>query len=128
MILSLTLPGPPRTKKNSARIMNRGTRRILRPSEAWLAWRDDVRRWWLQTFPASRRPTVPPAVEVNCAARIYRDARRGDAVGYYQGIADVLEELGVVENDRLIVAWDGSRLLLDPTNPRVELTLTRIEP
>jgi len=29
-----------------------------------------------------------------------------------------------VENDRLIVSWDGSRLLKDRDNPRVEIEIT----
>jgi hypothetical protein len=56
----------------------------------------------------------------------YRDAERGDAVGYYQGLADLLEKRGVVANDRLIMSWDGSRLLKDSANPRVELTLEEV--
>jgi hypothetical protein len=63
---------------------------------------------------------------VNCEARIYRDRNTGDAVGYYQAIADTLEKIGIVENDRLIVAWDGTRLLKDAENPRVEVTLSAV--
>jgi Holliday junction resolvase RusA-like endonuclease len=122
--IHLVLPGPARTKKNSATLQMRGRRRVLVPSDAWMAWRDRCRAWWLQSFTVSRRPVAPPDVPLNCRALIYRDAHRGDAVGYYQGVADVLEELGVVENDEQLVAWDGSRLLLDRDRPRVELTIT----
>ena len=63
----------------------------------------------------------------NCAALFYRDADRGDAIGYLTGLADVLEYLGVVSNDRLLARWDGSEMLVDRKNPRVEITLTAIE-
>jgi hypothetical protein len=62
----------------------------------------------------------------NCAAIFYRDANRGDAVGYYQGLADVLEKAQVITNDKFITQWDGSRLLVDRENPRVELVLTEV--
>jgi len=66
---------------------------------------------------------LPITDEVNCRALFYRDALRGDAVGYYQALADALEEAGIVKNDRLIVSWDGSRLLKDADIPRIEVTL-----
>lgn len=122
--LTLTIPGPPRTKKTHNRVVFvKGKPKVL-PSEQWIAWRDDVHRWWLQTFTASRRQAIASDVTVNCCALFYRDARRGDASGYYQGLADVLQFLEIVPNDAQIVQWDGSRLLTDPANPRVEVTLT----
>lgn len=121
----LTLPGPPRTKKNSATISRVGTRVVLRPSEAWMAWRDAVR---VAALRAGWHRHAPIAAPVNCAALFYRDARRGDACGYYQGLADVLEEIGVVDDDKRIEQWDGSRLLVDRADPRVVLTLTPLAP
>lgn len=104
----------------------RGDQKIIRPSQAWMAWRNTVRRWWLELPAVERRNRVPASVEVNCAALFYRDARRGDAAGYYQGLADVLQELEIVPNDGQIVQWDGSRLYVDRADPRVELTITRL--
>ena len=42
-------------------------------------------------------------------------------------LADALEEAGIVENDRLIVSWDGSRLLKDAATPRIEVMLEAVE-
>ena len=121
--IRITIPGIPRTKKNSGRIVPREGRHILLPSEAWQTWADSVvpsiRAW------AQRVKLVPLAYPVNCAALFYRDALRGDAVGFYQGLADLLEKAGIVENDKWIVSWDGSRLRKDASRPRVELVLTR---
>jgi hypothetical protein len=47
-------------------------------------------------------------------------------VGYYQGLADLLESRGILANDKHIVSWDGSRLLKDAARPRVELILTPV--
>ena len=123
-VVAITLPGPPRTKKNSANITMVGKRKIVKPSAAWLRWRDQVRKWFLEQPAIARRGFPLPVAEYNCSALIYRDAARGDAVGYYQGVADVLEEIGVVTDDVQFTQWDGSHLLLDRTNPRVEITIT----
>ena len=118
----LTIPGAPRTKKTSNKIWKVGNRKVVMPSEAWMAWRDDVVAHIAEHVPGVR--TMRLAVPLNCRALFYRDANRGDAVGYYQGLADVLEEIGLLADDEHIVSWDGSRLLLDRVNPRVEVTLT----
>lgn len=115
MGLSLTILGAPRTKKNHGSVIQRGKRRYHIPSAAWTKW-------------VHAAGVVPVGLgcikrDVNCRALFYRDALRGDAVGYYQGLADFLENRGLVLNDKLIVSWDGSRLLLDRENPRVEVTL-----
>ena len=125
--ITVIVPGAPRTKKNRGKIWKRGSRTVIRPAEPWLRWRDAVagegvlvngkRHWGVS-------PTLLPTGDWNAAAHFYRDRAAGDAVGYYQGVADVLEELGVVANDRQLVSWDGSRLFVDRANPRVELTLT----
>jgi len=91
------------------------------PSAAYTQWENGCKR-----ASAYDRRMQPITYEVNCAALIYRDKRVGDAVGYMQAIADCLEHLGIVENDRLIVSWDGTRLLKDADNPRVEVTLTAV--
>jgi hypothetical protein len=128
--IALVIPGAPRTKKTHNRVVRAGGRARVLPSEAWERWArtaavtvraDAARRhgpgWWLRTFPLA-------GDEYNVAALFYRDALRGDAVGYYQGLADALELAGIVANDRVLVSWDGSRLLLDRADPRVELTIT----
>jgi len=122
--ITLTLPGAPRTKKNRGKIWKAGKRTIIMPAQPWMDWRDSLVRWQVET---RFHPThLGFDYDLNCCALFYRDARRGDAVGYYQGLADVLEELCVVYNDRAITQWDGSRMLVDKANPRVELVLTPV--
>ncbi len=77
------------------------------PSHAYTAWEQHA---GLQIAVLKRKigDLLPITVPVNCRAIFYRDALRGDAVGYYQALADCLEKHGVVENDNLIVSWDGS--------------------
>lgn len=129
--LRLILPGIPRTKKTSNRVFhigqkcracNRGSRAVVQPSEAWTTWCDSLVRQVAPVLPITWHPIDFP---VNCLALFYRDAERGDAVGFYQGLADALEHIGIVANDKWIRSWDDSLLLKDAGNPRVELVLTR---
>lgn len=120
MTWTLTVLGAPRTKKTSNVLARAGARRVVLPSAAW-------RKWAKSAVVLIWSPGCPVTVPVNCAAVFYRDADRGDAVGYYQGLADLLEARGVVANDRLLVSWDGSRLAVDRARPRVEIVLTVAE-
>lgn len=120
----LVILGAPRTKKTSNQLVRTGRRpggrmRIL-PSQAWSNWvaLAHIKR---PGGPAWAVGTPPLDWPMNLRAHFYRDAERGDAVGYYQGLADLLEKRHVIENDALIRSWDGSRLLKDSGTPRVEL-------
>lgn len=132
-MITLTVPGAPRTKKTHNRIIlvkRRGQRprRIVMPSEAWENWAKVavIRIAAVSAGMKAEYPFPLPDRAYNCAAIFYRDANRGDAVGYYQGLADVLERAKVVSNDKYITQWDGSRLLIDRENPRVELVITEV--
>jgi hypothetical protein len=124
---------PPRTKKNSPQLIPHMARPILVPSEAYREWERAARSELIRSGEFIRstgdtalfwRACEPIGFPVNCRALIYRDRAVGDAVGYYQGLADFLEDAGVLENDRWIVSWDGSRMLKDAKNPRIEFELT----
>jgi Holliday junction resolvase RusA-like endonuclease len=117
----LTVHGAPRTKKNHGSVIQRGNRRFHIPSAAWTNWATDAPLTYRY---ATHAP--PIGVNVNCRALFYRDALRGDAVGFYQGLADLLEKRGIVTDDKVIVSWDGSRLLKDADRPRVEVQLEEV--
>jgi hypothetical protein len=70
---------------------------------------------------------LPRTAAYNVRATFYRDRNGpGDAVGYYQGLADLLEKRGIVANDRQLVSWDGTRITLDRDRPRVEVRLEEV--
>lgn len=124
MRVTFTIPGPPRTKKNSGRLVRAGKngRQRLLPSAAWVAWAEKATHD-IAAIKRGMRVGFPLTDAYNCKALFYRDANRGDAVGFYQGLGDLLEVSGIVCDDVQIVAWDGSRLLKDSANPRVEVEL-----
>lgn len=121
--LTMTLYGTPRTKKNSGRMaIGRDGKPHVFPSKYWTRWVKTV-----QANHGKKSAVTLPDVPYNCAAVFYRDANRGDANGYYQGLADLLETWGLLSDDKYIVSWDGSRLAVDRDRPRVEFTLTPVQ-
>ena len=52
------------------------------------------------------------------------DKRRPDLLNLEQATADILEKARVIENDRNIISFDGSRIVgIDKENPRCEIII-----
>ena len=51
-----------------------------------------------------------------------------DGLNLLATIDDLLVSTGILadDNSRIVVAHDGSRVLYDPQNPRVEITITKM--
>ena len=134
--ITFTLPVVPRTKKNSRTHVRKRAKTgnmitVPLPSDAYREMEALIKkeaslamvrleRWVAVAWLGLAQP-------LNCAAIFYRDANRGDANGYYQGLADALEAAGVLANDKWIIQWDGSRLRKDKNRPRIEVTLTAVD-
>jgi Holliday junction resolvase RusA-like endonuclease len=149
--LDFVILGAPRTKKtsNAIRCIERGSRCAgpggcglplarqrcgrcghEKPGRMAVFPSDQNRQWTATALPQLRLVVAgrdPLTVDVNVAAVFYRDADRGDATGYMQALADALQEAGVLKNDEQIKSWDGTRLRVDRTNPRIEVEITRME-
>jgi hypothetical protein len=121
LIITFTIHGAPRTKKNHGRTVTVRGKPLHLPSDAYTAW-DRSAQFLL--IPVRRQLGQPIAEPINCAALFYREAAIGDAVGYYQALADTPQKARIVVDDRLIVSWDGSRMLKDEKHPRVEVALS----
>src|SRR5690349_6221330 len=98
-ILNIVLLAPPRTKKNSGQFVSIGRgdkkRNIILPSPAYRAWEKLV----LSQAKQQGRD-IGIDYPVNARVTVYRERATGDAVGYYQAVADVLEKAGVLKDDR----------------------------
>lgn len=144
MTYTLVISGPARTKKTSDQFGTVKGKRMKFPSAAWRVWMRTAQIGFqggliLRAAPSLQRalyvatPMQMPSGAVawapldgafNCRALFYLDPRQhGDAVGYYQGLADLLEARYVIKNDRSLRSWDGSRLMHDHSSPRVEVAL-----
>lgn len=119
--LALTLTGPPRTKKN-------GTTLGIKQTPAYRRYRDAI---IAAIAPLRTTLGLPlPEAEYNIAAIYYVDRRgeRADKVGLDQGLYDALENAGVITNDWQFRTADGTRIVFDDPQPRVELTITPLDP
>lgn len=117
VIITITLPGSIRSKKNSKRIFARGPFKKVLPSKAYEKWEAIVRKSVLGSVTA---PLLDCPVSV--AAHVYYKGPQPDLSGCLESIGDALEGM-IWENDKQIISWDGSRLHHDKDNPRTEITV-----
>ena len=126
---TFTLPGAPRTKKNSSslewRWSPKAKKRVPKviPSQAWREWRTNLKAYCLPR-PEFRLRIQQP---VRVSAAFYCDNSHPDSHGLYNGLADVLQELEVVLDDNWIRDWDGSRVLDGADDPHTEVTITLLD-
>jgi Holliday junction resolvase RusA-like endonuclease len=112
---NLTLMGPPRTKKNS--LVALGVQ-----SPAYRKYRADA----LQQLQFAKRLEDR---DYNLSAQFYVDGwgKSADLTGLLQALADILQDAGIVTNDRQFAAFDGSRVHRDHDSEcRTELTITPV--
>ncbi len=126
MEAEITLTGRPITKKNSQRIIvnKRTGRPMVIPSPRYKVY-EEACLWQLKTY---RGPTFD--TPCNLQAVYYMPNRRSwpDLLGLLQATADILEEGGIIDNDRNFVSFEGSHIAgVDKHNPRVEIVITEVE-
>ena len=93
----------PRTKKNHTTLG-------IRQSPAYRAYRDLIIAGFAPLLAELELPL--PDRPYNLAATFYVDrwGERADLIGLLQGLADALENAGVVSDDRWFRAFDGARI------------------
>lgn len=123
-VLTLTLYGEPRTKKNSQRILRAGARRFIAPSEIYERYRDDC----IRQIPGPMRACVSEPVNVRCVYYM-PTRRRVDLNNLLEATTDILVDAGVLKDDcsSIVAGHDGSRVRRDRARPRAEITISRME-
>ena len=114
------IPGDPRTKKNSQRIIRQGGRRIPIPSDAFTNY---------QTACGYYLRPLGIDVPVNVACRFYMATRRRvDLVNLLEAIDDILTHYGVIADDYcgIVVSHNGSDVHWDKQHPRVEIEIAPV--
>ena len=119
----ITLPGEPRTKKNSGRIVMAGGKPMLLPSKQYKEYRE-VCLW---RIPAWQKARIAEPVNV-CCVYYMKTKRKVDLCNLLEATCDILVDAGVLadDNSSIVVSHDGSRVLLDRDNPHAEITITRL--
>lgn len=125
MIYEFTIPGPPVTKKNHSRAFKRGKRIVVLPSAPYERWAKTAILFARAEWNRNGRQALAEPVRVG--ATFYRARRTGDLINYCQALADVLQDAGVLVDDKWVYAWDGSRLDHDPGRPRIDVVLETME-
>lgn len=129
--MSITWQGRPISKKSSQRIIMRNGRRIIIYSKAY----DDLRKRVLPGLRELRDSLEKLGITLGTKdselhVRAVAHAGKGtepDLSGVLETIGDILQDGGVIENDRWVKSWDGSRVYThDKDHPRVELDITEL--
>ena len=123
-MLTYTIYGPPRTKKNSQQIRRTAAGRpFVAPSKAFV----EYERSCLAQIKTPYRPLSAP-VNVKCVYYM-PTKRRVDLTNLLEATDDILVKAGVLADDcaAVVAAHDGSRVLLDRQRPRVEIEITEME-
>lgn len=121
MVVAISIPLEPRTKKNSQRIIMVGRYPRILPSKAYIDY---------EKCCAHYIPELHINNPVNVEAHFYmKTKRRVDLVNLQEALCDVLVKYGCVEDDNssIICSMDGCRVLYDKENPRTEIIITNIK-
>lgn len=133
MTIKYTLKGDPRTKKNSPQIRYKGQRcpvckkgkiPFIMPSEAFKKYEERA-LWELRP-----RPREPISRRVNVKCLYYMQTRRDvDLNNLLEATCDILVNAKILQDDKskIVAAHDGSRVLYDKYNPRVEIEITALD-
>ena len=119
-MIKLILTGRPITKKNSQiPIKTKSGKFFIIQSKQYRAYEKDcllqIQAQWIM------KHTITDKVQLQ-ALYYMPDRRRPDLLNLLQATADIVEKAKVIENDRDIVSFDGSRIMeVSKENPRVEI-------
>lgn len=120
--MQIVLYGKPITKKNSGRIVNNGSRPFLLPSKQFIKYEKDCKKQITGKY------RVNIDYPVNLKAVYYMPTRhRVDLTNLLNATNDILVDCNVLsdDNSRIVVSHDGSRVLYDKENPRVEIYIDK---
>ena len=125
-MIKITIPGDPRTKKNSQQILtNKKTgRSFIAPSKAFKKYQKEADA----AIPKDVRKAIDYRVTVKCLYFMHT-LRAVDLSNLLEATDDILTHCGVLADDncRVIASHDGSRVLYDKINPRAEVYITPFE-
>ena len=119
--IKLILTGKPITKKNHQTMVIAGNgRRYLIQSEPYRKYEENC-LWQIKA--QYRGETITD--QINLQALYYMPTKaRPDLVNLLQATCDILQKAKVIENDKNIVSFDGSKIIgIDKINPRVEIII-----
>ena len=119
--MRFVIPIEPRTKKNSQQIIIAGGRPMIIPSKSYKEF-EEAALWYIEKIGID--------YPVNVKALFYmKTKRKVDLTNLLEALDDVLVKGGMLVDDNctIIKSHDGSRVLYDKENPRIEVEIERRE-
>ena len=123
--VDLVLKGVPRSKKNGMVIARNSRNRLfMTQGKVYQQYEKDC----LLQIPAKDRIGIDYPVNVRCMYYMSTH-RRVDLGNLLAATCDILTKAKVLEDDnaKIVVGHDGSRVLVDKDDPRVEIFIERVE-
>ena len=121
--MNFTIPLEPKTKKNSNQIVIVNGKRIVIPSKAF----SEYQKLCKQYIPKLEKPIDYP---INLKCVYYRKSKiRVDLCNLEEATCDILTHYKFLDDDNrnIVASHDGSLVLYDKDNPRVEIEITKKE-
>lgn len=121
MEMFITIKANPVTKKNSMSLVRNKGRIIPIPSAAYKKYEKE----FISQMNNECRLSIDSRINLKCVYYM-NTKRRVDLVNLLEATCDILVDTGVLKDDNcsIVVSHDGSRVLYDKENPRVEITIT----
>lgn len=120
--IHITLRGRPITKKNSQRIVRAGKFPKIIPSKQFESYQEQCVYQLMSVEKVRKKP-------LNMQCVYYMPTRhRVDLVNLLEATCDILVAADIIEDDncKIIAGHDGSRVMYDKEDPRVEITITEV--
>ena len=119
--MKITIGIEARTKKNSMRLVRLGRRIVPIPSKQYKDFEEKCSQW-LQPYSDME---IDKAVNVRCLFYM-KTRRKVDLTNLLEAADDVLVKYHVLadDNSQIVAGHDGSRVLYDKSNPRIEIDIT----
>ena len=124
--MKIIIIGDPRTKKNHSRLVYRGGRTFLIPSQQYQKYESEFIAQCMEQGIWNKNLNY----RMNIECKYYMHTRRRvDLNNLLEGTTDCLVAAKVITDDesKIVAGHDGSRVLYDKENPRVEITITELE-
>lgn len=124
-MIKFTIPVRPVSKKNHGQIVMRGAYPIMLPSKQYIQFEKESLPYFIHVKNTAGVINYP----VNCECIFYMDARRKvDLANLLNAVDDAMVKAGLIIDDNrdIIAGHDGSRVLHDKANPRIEITIIEL--
>ena len=123
-VAKIVIPGCPITKKNSQQIyINQKTKKPFITSSPQYKKYEEAAGYYIK----HKSVMLSGRYNVRCVY-FMPTRRRVDIVNLLEASCDILAHYGVIADDHcgIVAGHDGSRVLHDKENPRVEITITEV--